>query len=43
MFLTVGAGPQKAKQRLYLMHIQMPSGLMLVKIGNLQGLPQRSV
>ena len=35
-FLTVGDTP-KAKQRLYLLSIEMPSGIILVKIGKASG------
>ena len=36
-FLTVGEAPKPKKQRLYLLDIELPSGLKLVKIGKASG------
>lgn len=36
-FLKVGNGGPKAKQRLYLLSIELPSGLTVVKIGKASG------
>jgi len=36
-FLTVGAGVPKKKQRLYLMEITLPSGMVVIKCGKASG------
>jgi len=41
MFLKVGGPPPKAKQRLYLLHIELPSGLQICKIGKASGVSSK--